>query len=77
MSLEALDRMLKEETFPSTTVHNKLLAASKFLHNGGEQVIITTLHNLGDIFSGKSGLTIGRPEPSVAIFQTSRVGAAA
>jgi carbamate kinase len=61
LSLEELDTFLKTESFSSTTVENKLKAASEFLHNDGDQVIITTLRNLPDILSKGGGLRIDSP----------------
>ena len=71
LGLDELDQMLAREVFLSTAVRNKLTAASTFLHHGGEQVIITTLRHLPDVFSGKCGLHIGQPGPSVELFHPS------
>jgi carbamate kinase len=61
LKLEALDTFLKTENFSSTTVENKLKAASEFLHNDGDQVIITTLRKLPDVLSKGGGLRIDSP----------------
>jgi carbamate kinase len=61
LSLEALDEFIATEKFTSTTVENKLRAASDFLHGGGDQVIITTLRKLPDVLSLGGGLRIDAP----------------
>jgi carbamate kinase len=61
LSLEALDEFIQTEKFTSTTVENKLRAASDFLHGGGDQVIITTLRKLPDVLSLGGGLRIDAP----------------
>jgi carbamate kinase len=61
LSLDELDTFLKTENFSSTTVENKLKAASEFLHNDGDQVIITTLRNLPEVLSKGGGLRIDSP----------------
>jgi carbamate kinase len=62
LSLESLDAFLENEKFSSSTVENKLRAASEFLHKGGGQVIITTLQKLPAALSGGYGLRIGSPK---------------
>lgn len=57
--LTELDEILEHEHISSTTVLNKLKAASEFLHNGGQQVVITTLRKLSQTMANKSGLYIG------------------
>ena len=41
ISLEELDAIMAQELLRSSTVRRMLTAASEFLHNGGEQVMIT------------------------------------
>jgi carbamate kinase len=68
LSLGALDEILAHENFPSSTVYRKLKAASDFLHQGGEQVIITTLRKLPQTLAGTSGLRIGAKHPTLVDF---------
>ncbi len=63
LSLEELDGILEHEKISSTTVFNKLKAASEFLHHGGRQVIITTLRKLPQTMANQSGLYIGPEKP--------------
>ena len=70
MRLEDLDQILTRENIQSTTVLSKLTAASQFLHNGGEEVVITTLRKLPETLAGHNGLRIGSTTSSVEIFQT-------
>jgi len=60
-SLEELDTFIsvRMESINSRSVQRKLRAASKFLHNGGEQVIVTTLRKLTETLLNKSGLWFG------------------
>ncbi|HML40247.1 MAG TPA: hypothetical protein PKD23_06175 [Bellilinea sp.] len=69
LDLNGLDDLLTREEFSSTSVKNKLNAASNFLHTGGEQVIITTLRKLNDTMQGNSGLTIGANRPATDFFE--------
>lgn len=69
LSLEAIDDILQHETLSSSTVYRHLLAASEFLHQGGEQVIITTLQRLPETMSRRSGLRIGSLTPSLELFK--------
>lgn len=69
LRLSDLDQMLAREVIQSATVNSKLAAASQFLHNGGEQVIITTLRKLPETLTGQSGLRIGLTAASVEMFQ--------
>jgi len=69
LSVEELDKFLEIRTINSTSVYNKLRAASEFLHNGGEQVVITTLRGLPNILAHQGGLRIGSETPSVELFQ--------
>jgi carbamate kinase len=68
LSLEELDDILSRESFRSKSVQGLLTAASKFLHTGGEQVVITTLRKLTDTLHKESGLWIGPLEPFVNLF---------
>lgn len=63
LSLADLDTLLATAEFDSQTVEGKLQATAKFLHGGGEQVIITTLRRLPATLSGKAGLHIGAQQP--------------
>ncbi len=67
VSISELDQILAGDTVKSNTVQAKLQAAAKFLHNGGEQVIITTLRKLPLALLKRSGLWIGQPELSVEL----------
>lgn len=67
LSREELDVLLSRETFVSQMVEGKLLAAANFLHNGGEQVIITTLRKLPATLTGRSGLRIGAEQASITL----------
>jgi len=69
LSVEELDDILSRETFRSKSVQGILAAASKFLHAGGKQVVITTLRKLTDTLHKQSGLWIGPLEPFVSLFQ--------
>lgn len=68
LTLEELDKILKQGNFPSSTVQSKLDAAARFLHQGGEQVVITTLRKLPETLEKTSGLRIGSLTPSVDNF---------
>jgi carbamate kinase len=68
LSLEELDQILSQESLRSSTVKRTLDAASEFLHNGGEQVMITSLKNLPEYLTNKRGLRIGSRQPSVELF---------
>ena len=69
LSLEELDNILSRESFRSKSVQGILTAASKFLHTGGEQVVITTLRKLTDTLHKESGLWIGPLKPFVDLFK--------
>ena len=45
------------------------MAASQFLHAGGEQVIVTTLRKLSQTLDKQNGLRISSLEPSVEMFR--------
>lgn len=68
LSLQKVEEILAGETITSNMVRAKLQAAVKLLHNGGEQVIITTLRRLPATLAKKSGLRIGEASPSLEIF---------
>jgi carbamate kinase len=70
LSLAELDEILGRENIQSTTVLSKLKAASKFLHSGGEQVIITTLRKLPETLAGQNGLRVGSPVSTIELFVT-------
>ena len=59
LSVEELDDIISQEAFRSKSVQRLLQAASKFLHTGGEQVVVTTLRKLDDTLRKESGLWIG------------------
>jgi len=69
LSVTELDQILADDNIQSNTVRGKLQAAAKFIHDGGEQVIITTLRNLPLTLKKQSGLWIGQPELSIALFE--------
>jgi carbamate kinase len=69
LSLEAIDDILQQDTLSSSTVYRQLQAASEFLHQGGEQVIITTLRRLPETLSQRGGLRIGKLTPSLELFK--------
>jgi carbamate kinase len=70
LMLQELDKFLKDESIKSRTVQAQLLAASEFLHDGGEQVIITTLEKLPATLKNKGGLWIGDNEMSLNLEKT-------
>lgn len=59
LSLAELNALLATESIGSNMVLAKLRAATSFLENGGEQVIITTLRKLPMALKEESGLRIG------------------
>jgi carbamate kinase len=69
LTVEELDHFLANEKITSSSVQNKLRAASQFLHDGGEQVVITTLRGLKDTMTNQAGLRIGTRNPSLNLFQ--------
>jgi carbamate kinase len=69
LSLDVLDRLLEDPSVRSKTVQRVLKAASQYLHQGGEQVVITTLRSLSDVFIHGKGLRIGSLEPSIELFR--------
>jgi carbamate kinase len=68
LSLETIDELLKQDTLNSSTVYRQLHAAAEFLHQGGEQVIITTLRRLPESLSQRGGLRIGNLTSSLELF---------
>jgi carbamate kinase len=70
LGIEELDRILTQENIQSTTVLGKLKAASQFLHNGGEEVVITTLRKLPETLAGTNGLRIGATTLSIKMGET-------
>ena len=70
LRLSDLDQMLAREVIKSSTVFSKMSAASLFLHNGGEQVVITTLRKLPETLAGHNGLRIGSAASSIQMLQT-------
>ena len=71
LSLESIDNLLKQDTLSSSTVSRQLHAAAEFLHQGGEQVIITTLRRLSETLSQHAGLRIGNLNSSLELFRMS------
>ena len=69
LSLEELDNLIEKESISSSSVRAKLEAASRFLHLGGEQVIVTTLRKLSQALDKQNGLRIGSLDPSVEMFR--------
>jgi carbamate kinase len=65
LSVEELDDILLQGAFRSKSVQRLLDAASKFLHSGGEQVVVTTLRKLDDTLRKESGLWIGSKDAVV------------
>jgi carbamate kinase len=65
LSVEELDDIISQEAYRSKSVQRLLQAASKFLHTGGEQVVVTTLRKLGDTLRKESGLWIGPMDAAV------------
>jgi carbamate kinase len=63
LTLKQLDSILEREPITSQMVKGKLEAAARFLHTGGEQMIITTLRKLPETLEGKAGLHIGLRRP--------------
>lgn len=69
LALDTLERLLEDPSVHSKTVQRVLKAASQFLRQGGEQVVITTLRSLSDAFTHGKGLRIGSLEPSIELFR--------
>lgn len=65
LSVEELDDIITQEAFRSKSVQRLLQAASKFLHNEGGQVVVTTLRKLNDTLRQESGLWIGPMDAAV------------
>jgi carbamate kinase len=72
ISLDKLDTILQqnriENAIESGSVQSTLESASEFLHNGGEQVMITSLARLSGNLSSKRGLRIGSARSSIDLF---------
>lgn len=68
LSLQEVEETLATNGLNSNTVKAKLQAAVDFIHNGGEQVIITTLRKLPSTLAGKNGLRIGTVCSSMELF---------
>lgn len=58
MTLEELDQLLARSSARISSVESKLKAASAFLHQGGRQVLVTTLRKLPEALAGDGGLRI-------------------
>lgn len=67
MSLEQLDNFIAQRLpyINSRSVQSKLQASSDFLHNGGQQVVVTTLRKLPDALANQNGLWFGDYEPLI------------
>jgi carbamate kinase len=68
LSRADLNAFLSSASFESQSVEAKLQATARFLNDGGEQVIITTLRRLPATLAGKAGLHIGAAQPALARF---------
>lgn len=68
LSRADLNTFLSSASFESQSVEAKLQATARFLNDGGEQVIITTLRRLPATLAGKAGLHIGAAQPAMARF---------
>jgi carbamate kinase len=68
LSRETLGKLLHDPTVQSNTVKRVLNAASQFLNQGGEQVVVTTVRSLPEVFYNGKGLRIGTLEPSIEQF---------
>src|SRR5579859_1100958 len=69
LDLAALRAILQREKLQSTSVLGKLQAAHDFLQSGGEEVIITTLRKLPEVFTQHSGLRLGAGTSATAAVQ--------
>jgi len=67
MTLEQLDNFIAHRIpyIKSRSVQSKLLTSSDFLHNGGQQVVVTTLRKLPDALANQNGLWFGAHDPLV------------
>ncbi len=72
LDLDGLEAILQQAKIESSNVLGKLQTAYQFLKEGGEQVVITTLRKLPDVFSMQNGLRIGSLSPSIDIFRVER-----
>ncbi len=59
LALRRIDQILEQNTIGSRPVKNILAMSSDFLHQGGQQVVITTLSNVAKTLRGESGLRLG------------------
>lgn len=64
LSTADLKKINEAAAIQSYSVQRSLKAADEFLANGGEQVIISTLHSLPEVFKQGKGLWIGKSENS-------------
>ncbi len=69
ISRETLADILEQQSFQSRTVQRILHASAKFLDDGGEQVVITTMRGLKETLGNKGGLRIGSLQPSIEMFR--------
>ncbi len=67
MSMEQLDEFIEQRlaSIHSRSVQSKLQASSDFLHNGGKQVVVTTMRKLPDALADQNGLWFGSFDPLV------------
>jgi len=65
LDLASLRTILQREKFQSTSVLGKLQAAHDFLQGGGEEVVITTLRKLPEVFTQHGGLRLGSRSPAI------------
>jgi carbamate kinase len=68
ISLAALTKLREDENIQSSTVKRSIRVAFDFINQGGEQVIITSLKTLPNIYDGKSGVRIGSLKTSIELF---------
>ncbi len=69
LALHDLRTILEREKAPSASVVEKLQTAYQFLSEGGEQVVITTLRKLPEVFRSHNGLRLGSRTPSIGLFR--------
>ena len=65
LSPQNLSKILENKEVFSNHIRRKLCSANKFLNEGGEQVIITTLHKFQLTMQKQSGIWIGVDKPTI------------
>ncbi|PID27621.1 MAG: carbamate kinase [Candidatus Cloacimonadota bacterium] len=58
LSVSEAKRYYEEGQFPKGSMGPKILAACKFIENGGKEVLITSIEKIADAFEGKTGTVI-------------------